>query len=435
MSNINKWISYAKKIPHEFTIQYPQDPQYFRKYFKKIEYSKPNFDNVDQLLLYFHIPFCESKCSYCNFAVDLSKDKYSEYIDALISEYDLYLNVIDLNKIKGIDIGGGTPTILPIQLLDKLLNKISHNLSNKTKNYKSIETTPQIAAFENEKIKLIKNAGFSRLSIGLQSSNNSIKSFVNRKSSINIDIAAVKNIYDSGIERINIDLIFGLPFQTEKVWLSDIKFAVSLCPTSITIYDCLYSRDNRKLNLKNLPSMAFFGKLYDYAYNYLIANGYYAQYGSENFSKIQYESGTSDYFEGRILKGFPYIGIGNYATTQIDNYWWFNFYNTKKYISAINKNTNHIQDFYELPYNELMTKFILGNLNYGIINKQYFYDKFGIDIENKFNKIFSFLLKNNWMRNDADEWKLMEGRFNKINIIKSLFYTEGMKDWMVNNNY
>lgn len=433
--NIESWLKYAVKRPLEFTIQYPQDPKYFQQNFKLDKFNIPSFNKSEKSVLYFHIPFCKSKCSYCNFAVDTTRDIYDEYIDALIKEFEYKLNGIEKSRIIGIDVGGGTPTIIPLEQLERLFMNTTNKYSSTSVNYKSIETTPQIAAYQKEKIELIKSSGFRRISVGLQSSHSSLKLAMNRKDDLITDKKAIENIYNVGIERLNIDLIFGLPNQTKKDWLEDIQFAVSLEPTSITIYDCLYSREKRSFkNLKSLPTLNFYGVLYDLAYDFLIKKGYFATYGSENFSNIKNENGTSNYFEGRILKGLPYIGLGNYATSQIGNNWWFNTYNSRNYIKNIQNNNNNIQDFYLLPDDELMAKFILSNLNYGVINRRYFLNRFGREVELVFPEIFNFLTQRGWMNNVNDEWILSEGHFNKINLIKSLFYTNGMKEWMLNND-
>jgi len=143
------------------------------------------------------------------------------------------------------------------------------------------------------------------------------------------------------------------------------------------------------------------------------------------------ETGTSDYFSGRILKGTPYIGFGNYATSQMANDWWFNTYNVSRYIAHIFENKKYIQDYYQLPDTELMAKLILSNLNYGVINKKYFKQKFNKDFNHEFAEILDYLVKEKLMYEIEDEWRLVFEKFESINMIKSLFYTAGMKNWMI----
>ena len=126
---------------------------------------------------------------------------------------------------------------------------------------------------------------------------------VNRNLQIAKNERGMNNLRSAGFARINADLIFALPEQTVRDWEYDLTEIIKLSPDSITVYDCLYRGKGRLLTrrLTKLPSPELYGEMYDLAYEILRDRGYYADYGSVNFSKIPNETGTSAYFEGRLL--------------------------------------------------------------------------------------------------------------------------------------
>ncbi len=431
---IEYWQEFTSKYPHEFTIQYPQNPEYYKQRFKqKLPKNLNTIEFNNNINLYLHIPFCEQKCSFCNFATDIDKSKYEIYVEALLKEFDIYHKLIKSKNIIGIDIGGGTPMILPLNLLKKILDKISFLTQNKTNyNYASIETTPNIASGSIEKLQLVNSYGFDRISIGIQTSDIDMVKSIGRRKQINLNKQAIDNIYNSGFKRVNIDLIFALPNQTKEIFRNDIDEAILLNPTSITIYDCLYSRDGRNFHKSiSLPSMELYGELYDLGYNLLIKNGYYTSYGSVNFSKIPEETGTSLYFESRILKGESYLGLGNYATSYNNTIWSFNK-NIDSYIQSIKNNQSFIEDFYELDEIEVIVKHILNNLNYGYIDKQIFKDKFNQKIENVYSNELKYALQKEWIIEKNNAYYLKYEKFKNLNYLRSIFYTDGMKKFMLN---
>ena len=120
--------------------------------------------------LYVHIPFCKSKCIYCDFCSFANKeDKIDEYIDMLIKEMNLYKEVVKDRIIKTVFIGGGTPTILSCDQLRKLINAIKENFTFKDEIEFTCEANP--GTLDIDKLKTLKECGVNRLSIGLQSAN------------------------------------------------------------------------------------------------------------------------------------------------------------------------------------------------------------------------------------------------------------------------
>jgi oxygen-independent coproporphyrinogen-3 oxidase len=432
---MDNWIGFVEQNPHEFTIQYPPRREYFKEFFRE-KIPKEGLLYPKTLLLYLHIPFCEAKCYYCNFAVDVRnrKDVFIKYTEALCRELDRYKFMIDEGyTFSGIDIGGGTPSLLSPELLEKLLICLDPFVKSSSHPFPlSIETTPNIAAQNPDLLKLMVTGSIDRISMGIQSFNVEKLKDVNRSLQIQKNELATQNIRNAGFKRFNADLIFGLPYQSLNDWEFSIDRIIELAPDSITTYDCLYRGKGRALTRKTevFPTLETYGQMYDLAYHKLLNAGYFAPYGSVNFSKVANETGTSAYFEGRLLNGTSYIGLGNYASSQTDNFWFFNTFGVDNYIQKIFDNDSPIGDFYHLPKEELYAKYILYSLNYGIVDSERFQKRFGVDFWKTFEKEIHFAITKKWLLRDSNQLGLNVGNFKNMNFVRSLFYSSKAKTWL-----
>ena len=351
----------------------------------------------------------------------------------LLEEIDTNFALLERKNIRGIDIGGGTPTRLPMDLLEKLLSSL-HPIWKKSKGELiSIETTPGIASAEPEKLFMLANNGVGRISIGIQSFNSEHLENVNRIREVEKADQAIINVWKAGITNLNIDLIFGLPNQTLESWNEDLLRVIAYAPASITIYDCLYRGKGRALTKRtaNLPSLETYGILYDHAFELLKNCGYHGEYGSVNFSKTG-GFGVSEYFQSRLLEGLPYLGLGNYASSQVDDYWFFKPYQVGKYLSM--EDTSEM-DVYKLPTDEIQAKYILYSLNFGFVDSVRFVNRFGRTFEQCYSKELQFAVEQGWIERDQTKWKLKRNNFVNMNMLRSLFYSKKAKDWLRNLRY
>ena len=167
--------------------------------------------------IYIHIPFCKSICSYCDFCKFFYDEKrVDEYLISLEKEIKKnYKN----DLVKTIYIGGGTPTSLSLNQLDKLLS-ITNVFNNDLEEF-TIETNIDLSI---DKIKLLKKYNINRVSIGVQTINNKHLKFLNRNHTKEDIINLVKNLKSNGIDNINIDLMYGFQNQTLKELEEDLNF-------------------------------------------------------------------------------------------------------------------------------------------------------------------------------------------------------------------
>ena len=432
------WLKFAEAHPHDFTIQYPVRREYFLQNFRHTPapLARNWLHDAPEALLYLHVPFCEAKCFYCNFAVDVSADEEVQvgYVDALLRELETHADWLGRTQIRGIDIGGGTPTRLTAKQLDRLCQAIAPFAQGSGHAFPvSIETPPRIASQEPEKLDVLSRGGVQRVSMGVQSFNAATLALVNRRRQVEQTEQAMSNLRAAGFRRLNLDIIFGLPGQTMQDWEADLDRVITLQPDSITTYDCLYRGKGRALTkiAPSTPSPSVYGAMYDIGYAKLTEAGWHAPYGSVNFSRRADETGTSACFEGRLLDGLPYLGVGNYASSLRGNHWSFNAYAVGDYVSRIKADANPCEYYYELPQIEAQAKYLLYSLNYGFIDEDRFLRRFGLSLPEAYPQELAHALSAGLMQKVGPRWQVMHGRFDRMHLIRSLFYPAAAKDWLM----
>jgi len=190
-------------------------------------------------VLYVHIPFCTGICTYCNYsrtAVSEKDEKIKNYLDYLDKESSLLKSEIELEKIpvESIYIGGGTPTLLGEEDLEKLLKIIERDFSLANEGEYTIEGSPETITIG--KVALAKFYGVNRVSIGVESFNDGILERIGRRHDVVGVFEAIESIRKAGISEIDIDLIRGLPNYSVEMVINDIDFIKRLNVPSVTSY-------------------------------------------------------------------------------------------------------------------------------------------------------------------------------------------------------
>ena len=315
--------------------------------------------------LYVHIPFCESICDYCDFAkLQYFHNLADKYLDAL--ENQLHKEVTNHN-LKTIYIGGGTPTVLSFNQLDRLLKKLEP-FSKNVEEY-TIETNPE--TLDLSKIKLLKQYHINRVSIGVESTDDEILKMINRKHSFEDVKKLISHLKEAGIDNINVDLIIGLPNVSEKMLEKDIYNILSLNPSHISCYSLtVHEHTVFYLNKIEEPSEDFAYNAYKKINNILENSGYF-HYEVSNWALPNKESKHNLVYWNNEF----YYGIGLASSGYLPSRRYKNTTNFNDYIN--NKNEKEVEEVsledekeYQIMLN-LRTKFGLDLLSF---NKKYGYD-------------------------------------------------------------
>ena len=277
--------------------------------------------------LYIHIPFCESICDYCDFCkLQYFHDLVEQYLSALEKELE---SRVDNFELKTIYIGGGTPTSLDDKQFSRLLSMLD-KYSSKAEEY-TIEANPESLSLL--KIKLMKDHGVNRLSIGVESTDDHILKTINRKHTFADVKEAVKVARENEISNINLDLIIGLPNVSLKMLEKDIINILSLNPDHISCYSLtVHEHTVFHINQIEEPVEEFAYDAYKMINKLLEEHGY-IHYEISNWAKPGKESKHNlTYWNNE-----KYYGVGLSASGYLDNVRYKNTSNFSKYISLINE--------------------------------------------------------------------------------------------------
>ena len=336
--------------------------------------------------LYLHLPFCLSKCPYCDFAsYDNRENKIDDYINALDIELKYYRDNFNIDY-KTLFIGGGTPSSLNTKQLDKLFYTISkYILCNKIEE-STIEINPE--TLDEEKIGIFKKAGISRVSVGAQSFDNSCLKILGRVHNAEKIMQSIKIIKDSGDFDINIDLIYGIPGQDTEGVLSDIKKAVDLKPRHISFYGLTNYEETGfagYLKSKNLtmPGDEISEEMYMKGCEAL-EHGGYKQYEISNFAAPRKECVHNLNYWGPG----EYVGVGVSASSYFNGSRYKNISDISEYIKIMKENSDPATESEKATEDIILKDYIMLKLRLCAgINLNDFSKKFGYDFETRYSKI------------------------------------------------
>lgn len=277
--------------------------------------------------LYLHVPYCHSKCSYCDFYSSPNRNDESVLVDCLISEFKKRREEIESPST--LYFGGGTPSILS----DESLSRLMHSLYVDGMEEVTIEVNPEDVTVD--KAAFWRSLGFNRISMGVQSFVDSELSIVGRRHTAVEAEWAIEAIRSAGFSNFSIDLIYGLPYQTLETWAYSLSRLFAISPTHFSAYMLSYEPRTRLTAMLNTGKIKAVSE--DVAvemYNMLIreAHNYgYEHYEISNFS----HPGFRAIHNSNYWKSIPYIGLGPSAHSYDGVVRRINPSNIKTYISVI----------------------------------------------------------------------------------------------------
>ncbi|MDS1031751.1 radical SAM family heme chaperone HemW [Porphyromonadaceae sp. NP-X] len=330
--------------------------------------------------IYIHIPFCSQRCSYCNFFSVVSINLLNEVIDAIIKEFSIRKDYLKNEPVQTIYFGGGTPSLLTIQQIEKLLNTIYKNFPVEKNAEITFEANPD--DLTEKYLSDLKKLGINRLSIGIQSFDDNKLKILNRRHNAFQAVEAVRVAQRSGFNNISIDLIYGLPFQSLIEWENDLDKAFSLPIQHLSAYALTFEEKTLLLKQKEKKLIEpadeeLMIKMYELLLNKSNQNGFDA-YEISNFSLPEFYSRHNSSYWTQT----PYLGIGPSAHSFNGFSRQWNVASIHKYIERIMKNNSFFeQEILSLQdrYNEYV---LLGLRTKNGINIDELEQNFGIELKN-----------------------------------------------------
>ncbi len=259
--------------------------------------------------VYVHIPFCASRCSYCDFFSTLQlADAGTSYVEAVVAEARLRRGELCGAQIRTLYLGGGTPSQLPLPLLSRLIDGLRDALDLPDVEEFTVEANPDDVT--PEWCRGVAALGVNRVSMGVQSFEDPILRLIGRRHTARQAMDAVANLREAGINNISIDLIFGLPGQTVASWTASVEQAIALKPQHISAYGLTYEEGTRLWHQRERGEVVEVPEeqcleMYRILVDELQAAGY-EHYEISNFALPGYYSRhNSSYWDDT-----PYLGLG-----------------------------------------------------------------------------------------------------------------------------
>ena len=259
--------------------------------------------------LYLHIPFCQSRCIYCDFySTTLGQDFMASYVKALEKEMLLRRHYIKGTRVHTIYLGGGTPSLLPPHLLHGLFNEINRLFTIEANAEVTIEANPDDVT--PEWLRNLSRTPINRISMGAQTFNDKLLSFLGRRHNSQQTVDAVKACKEAGLTNISLDLIYGLPGQSFDDWKHDVKLALSLGIKHLSAYSLSYEEGTRldtmlKQGLVREADEELSRQMYDYLMSETNKAGF-VHYEISNFALPGYHSRHNSCY----WQSSPYLGLG-----------------------------------------------------------------------------------------------------------------------------
>lgn len=334
--------------------------------------------------IYLHIPFCKTRCVYCDFYKGTDESKIDAFVQALCAEARLRKHELK-EPVNTIYFGGGTPSRLSLQHFNDIFATLFADYVISEDVEITIEANPDDLL--PDYIGQLAELPFNRISIGIQSFNNEELKFLSRRHNAQQAIDAVKGCQDAGFQNISIDLMYGLPKQTMEIWEESLRQACTLDIQHISAYHLIYEEKTRLYSLLKKGSVQpvsdelstqLFSKLID-----TLAENDFEHYEISNFAKNKlYSKHNTSYWQNK-----KYVGLGPSAHSfDGENRRW-NIASTNKYMEAM-QSGKLLQPAEHLTVSQKYNEFILTGLR----------TKWGVNLsllQNTFgNKFHDYCLQN-----------------------------------------
>lgn len=419
-SEIERLLKSRKDNPL-FNTSYPLSPADWMEYNAVGELP---FDVQKPMAFYIHVPFCRHICSFCEYTRICLPDEAKQrlYVKTLLSDIEKFITKYPAMKLYGLDIGGGTPTALCDAVFEMLMEEF---VAIKSRIKTTLDFEPSIEAtfstLTHEKITAIAKAGIPRISLGIQSTVNSVMNPLHRRNS---DAKEMKNkldeIHAAGIAKVNLDFMYGLPGQTIETLMADLATIRVLVPEQVTVYEF---RTNQVSMDFATNAETCYGQ-YCYLYDGLKELGYVGKFGQNTFSKDRSDLGVSSYLRHRMLDGWQYKGFGISAQSMSG---YGLSYSTGKNSSGILQLIDEVDSFnsiehYQLPPEELLAKFIAISGYSGGFSLNAANEILGKDCNMVYSDILSYLSSSELITIDGDRVQFTRTGYRDYGAILSLFY-------------
>ena len=283
--------------------------------------------------IYLHIPFCKSKCAYCNFFSLVTEKKVDDYVSALKKEIIDRKSYLDDELVKTIYFGGGTPSLLPVKYVEEIMELLHKNFNIVANPEVTLEINPD--TIDKDKMFALKSLGVNRMSVGIQSFHDDDLRYLGRRHDSRHAMLVLDDMNSVGFQKITLDLIYGMPTLTEEKWNENLDIFFSTGITHLSAYALTVEPKTilgQKIEKAELQEVSEEETIRHY--NILVErtkeNGF-EHYEISNFAK----EGCRSQHNSIYWKDVKYLGLGPSAHSYDGNSRQWNVSNLTKYIQLV----------------------------------------------------------------------------------------------------
>ena len=350
---------------------------------------------------YVHIPFCTQICYYCDFSkVFIKNQPVDSYLEHLLEEFRSY----DIQKLRTLYIGGGTPTALSAPQLEVLLNGLTKNLDLSVLEELTIEANP--GDLDADKIAVLKNSAVNRVSLGVQTFDNKMLKKIGR-SHLEKDIYEnIDRLKLAGFDNISIDLIYALPGQTMEQVKDNVAEAIGLDIPHMSLYSLILENHTVFMNRMRrgklpLPKEELEAEMFEYIIAELEKSGF-EHYEISNFSKPGFESRHNLMYWDNA----EYYGIGAGASGYVNGVRYKNHGPIRHYLSAVEEGNARITEEHLSQKEQMEEEMFLGLRKKSGVSMARFEEKFGRSFDGLYGEIVRDLVQQGLMQIEGDRVRM-----------------------------
>lgn len=416
------------EVGNYFIANYPPfscwKAEFIPKFYSALNHPPINTD----LALYVHLPFCRQRCHYCYFRVYPSRNEaeVQRYLDGVHQELEAYLKYPALKgrRLTSVYFGGGTPSYLSDDQIREFFIGLQQRLDWGEVQECTFECEP--GSVSRSKFHMLRDSGVTRVSLGFQTLDDKILKSIGRKVSVNECYAAYQNARAADFQEINIDLLAGLPGETERSWLHTIDRVLELLPDCISLYQLelaynsvfyAYSKAGREIAL---PTWEEKRDWVERAFaqcekaGYSIVGGYMAIKDPSSY-RLHY---TIDHF----WRGGDLLALGESSFGYLQGVHYQNADVFGAYTEALKAGKLPLRRAYKLTPEEKLRREVILQLKTGTLNSDYFMRKFGVNVLEYFADEFETLHTQGFLSLHEDNIQLTRAALLKVETFLTMFY-------------
>lgn len=321
--------------------------------------------------IYVHIPFCKSKCHYCDFYSIPGENKklMDKYLKAICTHIKESGALAPGYRVDTIYFGGGTPSYFGAQGLAAILTAIRQNYDVSPRAEITFEANPD--SVTPRLLRKLKSEGFNRVSLGIQTDNDALLHSLGRPHTFEDAKIAVKNIRHAGFRNLSLDLMYGLPEQTLQDWMDTVNHVLQLQPDHLSCYGLKVEKGTPLYDIKDhcgLPDDDVQADMYLAMVELLKTKGY-RQYEISNFAK----RGMASRHNLKYWQGGEYLGFGANASSDFDGKRFIMTRDINDYIDGVLNHGQVIYDLQEIPLRDRAGEYLMTRLrtHHGISREEY----------------------------------------------------------------